>query len=268
MNAAKLEGRRIVITRTPAQSEEMTELLNNLGAEVVHFPTIKIVDPTDWSDLDAAIGQLPSYDWIVFTSANAVTQFFRRVAEKLGDTAAVAVGRICAIGPTTAKALRAMGSRVDVVAEDSTSEGAVRAITERLGGETGLRGLKFLVPRARVARDYLPEELRRLGAHVDTVVAYQTLRPHVAPDQVADLFAGRIDAITFTSPSTVANFAAIVGSKDLSGLIGDVFVVCIGPSTTAAAREYGLMNVAQPQQHTAAALVDSLTEALGRGKRG
>ncbi|HJQ67776.1 MAG TPA: uroporphyrinogen-III synthase [Blastocatellia bacterium] len=253
-----LAGLSVLITRGLGQSAEMTALLEEAGATVIHCPTIEISEPESWAALDAAIGNLDDYDWVVFTSANGVEFFYRRLAEKSLPDRIIR----CAIGPATAKALEAASGRVDVVAKDSKAEGALSAIIEHAGGQDRVRGLRFLIPRARVAREVLPTELSSLGARVDAVEAYQTIKPETDGEEIKRLLTERaIDVVTFTSSSTVANFAAIVGVKELSGLLEGVLVACIGPVTAATAREHGLDHVIQPDRYTAPALVESLIEA-------
>ena len=255
-----LKGLKALVTRGRAQSAEITSLLENAGATVIHCPTIEIREPDSWAALDGAIGKLESYDWVIFTSANGVDFFHRRLAEtstRLPDRVIT-----CAIGPATALALR-QRARVDVVAADSKAEGALAAILERAGGPEGVRGLRFLIPRARVAREVLPVKLTALGATVDAVEAYQTIRPETDGEAIKRLITeAPIDVITFTSSSTVSNFAAIVGMKDLSNLLEGVAVACIGPVTAATAREHGIDRIIQPDQYTAPALVESLIEAV------
>lgn len=260
-----LKGKTILITRARAQSAEMTTRLEQLGATVIHCPTIEIVEPVSWAALDAAIEELATYDWLVFTSANGAEFFFRRLGQKRRDYASsMSKMVICAIGPATAKAIEKSEIRVDVVAEDSKAEGAVAAIIERAGGRDKIRGLRFLIPRARIAREILPVELRNLGAHVNGVEAYQTAKPDVDSDGIIRLFKeGVVDAITFTSSSTVSNFAALVGLDDLSTLLRNTLVACIGPVTAATALDYGLADIVQPDVYNATALVEAIVKAIG-----
>jgi uroporphyrinogen III methyltransferase/synthase len=261
-----LTGRRVVVTRPPGQSEEIISLLEKLGAAIIHCPTIEVRAPDSWDGLDLSIARLESYDWIVFTSANGADFFFRRLGEKRADALSALEGSVvCAIGPSTARAIEAAGASVDLVATDSKAEGALAAIIERLGGGGQVRGLRFLIPRAKVARDLLPVKLGELGATVDAVEAYQTVKPDVDARSIVRLFTGGdIDAITFTSSSTVTNFAALVGTKDLSGLLSGVTVACIGPVTAATAREHGLTDIVQPETYTAASLVRSIAQSIGK----
>jgi uroporphyrinogen III methyltransferase/synthase len=259
-----LEGKTILVTRPLAQSKEITMFIEGLGARAIHCPTIEVVAPSDWSALDTAIKELATYDWIVFTSANGADFFFRRLAEKPCDAASSMNHLVvCAIGPATAKAIESAGVCVDVVAADSRAEGALATIIEHAGGENRVRGLRFLIPRARIAREVLLTELGKLGAHVDAVEAYQTVKPDTGIESVIRLLnEGAIDAITFTSSSTVTNFAALAGVKNLSNLLQNTLVACIGPVTAATAREHGLRNIIQPEIYNATALVEAIAKEI------
>lgn len=264
--SAPLRGKTILVTRAPAQSEDITAQLEVLGAVVIHCPTIEIVPPSSWAQLDASIEKIKEYDWIVFTSANGARFFFRRLGEMRSEGVdALAAHVVCAIGPATARAIETAGAVAHVTASDSKGEGALTAIIEHVGGEESLRELRFLIPRARVARETLPAGLRSLGAHVDAVETYQTVKPAVQPERIIRLFKeNSIDAITFTSPSTVSNFAELVGLTDLSGLLGATLVACIGPVTAETAISHGLGRIVQPAQHNAAELVRSIVESIGQ----
>ena len=261
-----LLGKTILVTRARTQSDDITTQLEALGASVIHFPTIEIVPPESWAALDASIARIRDYDWIVFTSANGVNFFLSRLAElqQSNITEVLSSKVICAIGPATARAIEAAGATAHVVASDSRAEGALASIIDHLGGEENIRGLKFLIPRARVARETLPEGLRSLSAHVDAVEAYQTVKPDVDRDAVISLFSqNRIDAIAFTSSSTISNLAELTGLTDLSDLLATTLVVCIGPTTAETAAKHGLNSVIQPSLYNAAALVESIIDEIG-----
>ena len=264
-----LEGRAILVTRARAQSEEITAGIEALGGTVIHCPTIEFAQPSDPAPLEAAINRLESFDWIVFTSANGVTFFCDRLNQLREDGVdSIASLVTCAIGPSTAKALASAGVEADVIPEVATSEGALSAIIEYAGGMEALSDIRFLIPQARVAREVLPIELGKLGALVEAVEAYQTIRPSIDPGKIIALLEqGAIDAITFTSPSTVSNFAVLVGSQDLSQLLRTCVVACIGPVTTATARQYGLENPIEPETHTSASLIEILASYLSNKPR-
>jgi uroporphyrinogen III methyltransferase/synthase len=262
--SAPLRGKTILVTRARAQSEDITAHLEALGAVVIHCPTIEVVPPSSWARLDASIGKIKEYDWIVFTSANGARFFFRRLGEMQREGVEALAAQVCAIGPATARAIETAGAVPHITACDSSGEGALRAIIDHVGGDESVRGLRFLIPQARVARETLPAGLRSLGAHVDAVETYQTVKPVVQPDHIIRLFKeNSIDAITFTSPSTVSNFAEIVGLTDLSDLLGTTLVACIGPVTAMTAVSYGLGRIVQPAQHNAAELVGSIVKSIG-----
>ena len=261
-NPGPLAGRTILITRAINQPDDMSERLASLGAKILHRPTIEIAEPSDWSPLDGAISRLADYQWIVFTSVNGVRFFFQRMAERSQESWPGALVSL-AIGSATASALAVKGVRVGVTASDSRAEGAFEAIARHAGGVEKIAGLKFLIPRARVARDFLPDELRKAGATVDVVEAYQTIRPEGSGDEINALLSdGKIDAITFTSSSTVSNFAALIGVTNLSQTLSNVVVACIGPVTAATAREHGLDEIVVPEEFSGAALAEALAGRL------
>jgi uroporphyrinogen III methyltransferase/synthase len=249
-----LFGRGILITRPEAQAEGLTELLRAQGARVIPFPVIRIEPPESWAPLDQALRRLEIYQWIVFTSANGVSSFFGRLRERGRDIRDLKGIRIATIGPATAAEVGALGIRVDIVPEEFISEGVVRAFA----GEN-LRGCRVLLPRAKEARDVIPEGLAEMGAKVDVVTAYRTVRSDRAAAELLPLFAGgKMDVITFTSPSTVTHFLGIMGPD--FRLPAGIRIACIGPVTAAAARKAGLTVDILQERYTIPALVDALAD--------
>ena len=257
---------QIIITRPRAQSEEMSQWLEAAGATVLHFPMIETVAPDSWDGLDAALARFADFDWLIFTSANSVKFFFQRLAEfRDGEAPPIGQVRLGAIGTATAKALERAGGHVELIAEDSKAEGLLQALLEQVGGAERLRGLRFLIPRARVARDLLPDELRKRGAQVEVVEAYQTIKPEVDQEPLLALLKNRtINVITFTSSSTVHNFITTIGAAEAPELLQGTFLACIGPVTAGTAQTYHLKNIIQPPSYTAKALVQVILEALGK----
>jgi uroporphyrinogen III methyltransferase / synthase len=254
-----LFGRGIVITRPEAQAEGFAELLRAEGARVIPFPVIRIAPPENWEPLDQALNRLDAYDWIVFTSANGVSSFFRRLPEGGRDIRDLKGIRIATIGPATAAAVRALGIRVDLVPEEFISEGVVRAFT----GED-LRGRRVLLPRAEEARDVIPEGLEKLGAAVDVVSVYRTLRSDRDAAELMPLLNGdKVDVIAFTSPSTVTNFMGIMGPD--FHLPPKVRIACIGPVTAAAAKKAGLAVDILQERYTVPELVDAIAAHFRSG---
>ncbi len=240
-----LRGRRVVVTRSAAQAWALSSRLAEVGAEVVEVGVIELGPPADGgAALRAAAGQVGSYDWVVFTSANAVERFMvlLRDARQLGSA------QVAAIGPGTAEALLSWRVVADLVAVRSLSEGLVEVFPP------APRGGRVLIPRAAVAREVLPEALRAMGWCCDIVEAYVTRRPRVAPEVVAR--ASGADAITFASASSVEAWLEL-GAKT-PGL-----VACIGPVTAAAAEAGGLRVGAIASTPTIEGLVEATIHHLG-----
>jgi uroporphyrinogen III methyltransferase/synthase len=195
-----------------------------------------------------------------------VRSFLSRLSQLTIEATGALTGKtLCAIGPMTARTLEDAGVAVQVIASESRAEGAFAAIVAHLGGEEHIKGLNFLLPRAKVARETLPESLRILGARVDAVEAYQTVRPEIARESILRLFSEHpIDAVAFTSSSTVSNFAALAGLTDLSDLLANILVACIGPITAETAASHGLRYIIQPELYTSEALVESIITAIGQ----
>ncbi len=252
-----LFGRGVMITRPRAQAGGFAALLQAEGARVIHFPTIEIIPPASFGQLDQAIDQLKSYQWIIFTSANGVRFFFNRLKERNCDIRDLKGIRICTIGPATAKTIEAMGIRVDLVPESYISEGVVASFRK-----LDIRGMKILLPRAELARDVIPEELGKLGAIVEPVVVYRTISARRDREEIAGLMdSGQVDVITFTSPSTVKGFREIWG---LAPLQPQVRIACLGPVTGAAAEKAGFKVDIMEDVFTIDVLVEGIREYFSR----
>jgi uroporphyrinogen III methyltransferase/synthase len=164
-----LKNRRIVITRPEDQATDFARSLSALGAEPVLFPTIRIIAPKDWNEVDKAILRIDLYDSLIFTSVNGVKFFIQRFKKKRGDFGVLRNLRICAIGPQTAAAVEQLNLRVAVIPKEFRAESVLDALEEE-----GIRGRRFLLPRAEKAREILPEEIRKRGGYIDVVPAYRT----------------------------------------------------------------------------------------------
>ncbi len=249
-----LSGKGIMVTRTADQAGEFSHALAAYGAHVFECPTIEIVPPSDFGELDNAIRALDGYDWLVLTSANAVKFFFARLNELGLDSRAVAPCRICAVGPKTGAALAAYGIRPDLVPADYKGEGVVEAFRS-----LGCSGQRVLFPRADRARDVIPAGLRGLGAEVTAPTAYRNIVPGMLPPSILQaLEERRIHCITFTSSSTVENLAAMIGENRLIHLLDGIAVASIGPITSKTCREMGLHVHVEPEAYT----IEALTEGI------
>ena len=249
-----LFGRRILVTRAREQASDFKALLADLGADCIEFPTIGISPPPSWEPLDSSVARLSSYDWVIFTSVNGVRFFMERLRSADLDCRELKGVRIAAIGPKTAEALEGCGLRPDLVPEEYRAE----SILAGLAG-SGVEGKSFLMPRAMVARDVLPDTLRARGARVDVVPAYQTVLPTGRGEEVLELLrSGEIDCVTFTSSSTVSNFFSLFPKEDVLPLTDKVVVACIGPITADTARKFGLSVDIMPGEYT----IPGLTAAI------
>jgi uroporphyrinogen III methyltransferase/synthase len=241
---------RIVVTRAREQAGSLSEMLREQGAYVIELPTIEIQHPEDWGPLDAAIAELESYDWVLFTSANGVRFFIERL-DASGKDLRRLQGKVCAIGPATAERLRSLHIKVDLMPEEYVAESVLEVFKTY-----DLAGKRILLPRAKVARDVIPVELRKRGAVVNVVPAYQTVTPEESAKLAAEIFEGdsRPHWITFTSSSTAANFARLCSVERLQG----VKIASIGPVTSQTIRGLGLQVDLEPERYTMEGLVEAL----------
>ena len=257
-----------MITRALAQSAEFAAALEAYGARVVACPTIEIVEPESYAALDQAIEDLFGYDWLVLTSTNGAEFFLRRLAALGRDVSELDDLRVCAIGDATAERLSEAGVHVDVVPQESRAEGVFAALESYLGGRDKFDRLNFLIPRAAVARDYLPRALEEAGARADAVTAYLTVPPRTTDRARVEamLVGGGVDCVTFTSASTVRNFARLFDTTDLSPILAGVQVACIGDVTASAAAEFGLRVHIKPAETTTRALARAVAGHFARGR--
>jgi uroporphyrinogen III methyltransferase/synthase len=249
-----LSDKKILITRAREQSAEFVTRLKKLGAEVIEFPTIEIVPPLSWRNVDHAIAQLKSYDWIIFTSANGVNFFFQRLKEKGKTRRSISGIKLCAIGPATAKQLKKKGAQVDYIPKEFVAESILRGFKRM-----GIEGKQILLARAEKARDVLPEGLKKMGAGIDVVEVYRTIKPKGGAKRLRKLLEEkRPDVITFTSSSTVNHFAELPKGTDLKKALKDIVIACIGPITARTVREAGLKVHIQAEEYT----IPALTRAI------
>jgi uroporphyrinogen III methyltransferase/synthase len=251
-----LLGKRILVTRAREQASEFTELLEAQGAEVVQFPLIEFAPPETWAPLDKAIKRLETYRWVIFTSANGVAAFFLRLGALRQDARRLGVAKICAIGPATAEALERHSVIPDVVPNEFRAEGIIEAFKHH-----DLREVRILLPRAETARELLPKELEELGATVEVVAAYRTVRADADREMLKRLLQDRrIDLVTFTSSSTVTAFMEVLAIEDPKALLEGARIACIGPITAETAEHAGLKVDIMPDQYTVPALVESILQ--------
>ncbi len=255
-DARPLFGRRVLVTRSREQAGELVDLLEAQGADAIEAPLINIVPPDDYGPLDEACDRVGAYDWIVFTSANGASAFMDRLLGGPRDVRALADAHLCAVGPGTAARLTRFGLKVDLIPEDHSADGVVAA----LHATGSLQGKRVLFPKADIARDTLPEELRAAGADVTEVVAYRTVTAESDAHLgiYRQLLDRRIDAVTFSSASAVRAFVTIHGADQAVDLLNHTVVATIGPVTSDAALRYGITPQITPATSTVPALVEAL----------
>ena len=250
VRAASAVWKKIVVTRAAEQAAELSDRLRALGADAIELPVISLEPPADPAPLDRAIDNLASYDWLIFTSVNGVRFFLNRLDQSRHDLRSLKA-RICAIGPATRKAIEDLHLKVDLMPDEYVAESLIKAFASE-----NLAGKRVLLPRAAVARDVIPAELAKLGAHVDVVEAYRNVVPPNAPSRAREIFCNekKPDWITFTSSSTVNNLLAITGREAIDG----VRIASIGPVTSSTLCAHGLTVDAEAKQFT----IDGLVEAI------
>jgi uroporphyrinogen III methyltransferase/synthase len=260
-----LAGRTVAITRARSQADEFVTQLELYGARVIVCPTIEITDPESYDRLDEAIGHCYGYDWLIFTSVNGVDYFFRRFEARGHELSEIDDLKVCAIGQATAEKLYDRQIHVDVIPDEFKAEGVFAALEQFVGGTEALQGLNFLIPRAAVARDYLPRALAEAGARVDVVPAYRTVLPDdLDSGRLSAMLAGGADCIAFTSSSTVRNFAQLFDTQDLGEALKGVTVASIGDITSQTAAGYGLLVEIQPEQFTIPSLARAIAHYFAR----
>jgi len=245
--------KRILITRPRAQADGFAEKLRSAGFDPIFFPVIEIQPIENNVALEHALSKLDCYEWLVFTSVNAVDVVFSLISRPSPTGRGVGV-RVAAIGPKTAEALKARGVTPDFVPDEYVAESI-------LPGLGDLSGKWVLLPRAEIARKALPEAICEAGGIPHEIAVYKTLPAQLSPEGLAALKAG-VDLVTFTSPSTVQNFAAIARQNELDPLAlpGNPLFACIGPITEKAAREEGFTNLVTAKEYTTEGLIEAISK--------
>jgi len=259
-----LSGCRVLVSRAKKQAGALSSLLRDLGCQVSEIPFIEIRKPKSFQPLDSAMKNLAAYDWLILTSVNGVEAMFERMAKKKIDVANLAKLKIAAIGPATKDAIEKHDLQVTVTPKEYIAESVVASLHNRV------KGKRVLLVRAKIARDVIPRELRRAGALVDVIEAYETVAPETSARRLRALLAAnrKPHAITFTSSSTVKNFVDLLGLRNARAAIkAGVHTASIGPITSATLLQFGLpVNIAA-KQYTMQGLVDAIVaSALERRK--
>ncbi len=249
-----LWGKTVLVTRARSQASELVRKLSERGAQIVEYPTIEILPPSDWRPIEKAVKRLSRFDWVIFTSANGVQFFFERMEHLKKDARIFGGLKVAAIGEATAQALREKGIQADLVPRDFTTLDLFKSLKN--AGQ--IRGRKFLLARADIAPPELKNLLEKEGGHVLEIEAYRTQPVQERKKEILEwLRKGRIDYVTFTSSSTVRNFFASLPLKFRKKSKADL--ISIGPVTSRTLREYGLKPAREARVHTISGLVDAVT---------
>jgi uroporphyrinogen III methyltransferase/synthase len=246
-----LSGKRVVITRAARQSVELVENLGKLGAVPILLPLVAFSAPEDFAPLDAALDRLEQFDWIIFTSENAVRAVVKRASVR-GNLRNVAGrrSRAAAVGPTTAAAAERAGFFVDYQAK--THSGA--ALANELGEK--LQGQSIFLPRSDRANPDLPQLLKKYGAEITEVIAYRTVTPvNLDQDKIAAIANADVDAILFFSPTAVEHFVGVVGKEKVRDLQNRLALTAVGPITANALRQSGVDNLLVADDTTSDAVI-------------
>lgn len=262
---APLAGVRVLVGRARHQASELSRGLKALGAQVIEIPFIEIRKPRSYKPLDSALKSISDYDWLTLTSVNGVDAVAARMKKLHIAAADLKHLRIAAIGPATAERIKALGLTVAVVPEQYVAESVVKAL------RSNVKGKRVLLARARVARDVIPRELRKLGARVDLVEAYETILPRASQKSLRVLMGDpkrRPHIIAFTSSSTVRNFAALLEGRrahstslragPLHTNLDGIKLVSIGPITSATLREHGLGKIVEAKTFSIPGLINAI----------
>jgi uroporphyrinogen III methyltransferase/synthase len=247
-----LSGKRILITRGLEQGEEFADLVRRAGGVPVLFPTIRLVPPDDCGPIDREIGRLSSFDWILFTSANAARFFCDRLA-RVGLVSWPAGLRVASVGPGTTRELESRGVKVRFTASRHTAEGLFEDLRT-----DGVAGKRFLLPRALEGREILPEAIRREGGQVVTVVAYRNGLAEKDEDAAAEILSDPPDVCTFASPSSFNNLFPLLGEENARELLGKSRIAVIGEVTARAVKARDFRVDIVPETYTLKAMVDAI----------
>ena len=272
-NQAPLRGVRVLVGRARHQAGALSGELRKQGAAVIEIPFIEIRKPRSFKPLDSSLRSLHTYDWLILTSVNGVDAMWERMRQlglsldgnRQGHQAGGNRLSVAAIGPATKKAIEQRGTRVDVVPKEYVAESVVRSLKSKV------RGKRVLLVRAKIARDVIPQELRRAGAHVDVVEAYETVVPQESRTRLQQVMKNpkrRPHVVTFTSSSTVKNFVELLGarksSKSRAAQLQGIQAASIGPVTSAFLRDFGLPVQIAAKEFTIPGLVSAILSAVVR----
>ena len=255
-----LANRTVLLACSAKKVAELSAGVRAMGGTALHFPVIEIQDAEDKEPLDKALASLKEYAWIIFTSAYGAKFFLQRLSQLGLRVADQDMPRICAIGPATAREIRESGYEVDLVPDRFVSEGIVEALVKHHGCLEAIAGRRVLIPRAKEAREVLPEALAAAGILVDAVPCYQTVCAE--PDQavIGKLKSGNADLIVFSSSSAIKSFVEILGKEEGVKRLLESTVAVLGPITARTAESFGKCPDVLPSESTIPSLLNAIRE--------
>jgi uroporphyrinogen-III synthase len=262
-NDLPLTGCRVLVSRAKKQAGALSSALRELGCGVIEIPFIEIRKPRSYQPLDEALVNIGNYDWLILTSVNGVEALFERLQTRRLTPSSLAATKIAAIGPATRRAIEEHGVKVDVTPKEYVAESVVRALHRRV------KGKRVLLVRAKIARDVIPRELRKAGAQVDVMEAYETVVPESSRRRLRAALASdkrKPHAITFTSSSTVKNFVGLLGLRGARAALKKTaqhrgtYSASIGPVTSATLREFKLPVDIEAVEYTVPGLVEAIVK--------
>ena len=251
---------KILVACSAMKMVELVSGLEAMGGTVLPLPLIDVQEIRDKRPLDAALASLKEYAWILFTSTYGVAFFMQRWIETEDRVSIDAMPKICAIGPATARAVKEYGLDVALIPERFVAEGVLEALERYHNGLQNLAGTRILLPRAKEARDVLPEELTKAGARVDVVPCYETVKAEVDEETVRQLRTGQPDLAVFTSSSTVKSLVGLLGQKDGLRILTRSTIAVLGPVTGSTAESFGKSPDIVPQENTIASLIEAIRD--------
>jgi len=253
-----LFGKRVLVTRPRGQAAEFVDQLEAMGAEVVEAAMLRIDPPDDYGPLDDACANAGAFNWIIFSSTNAVDAFMGRLLRGATDVRVLGGVKLCCVGPATSERLADYRLNADVVPGEYRAEALVHALSA--AGQ--IAGMRILLPHADIGREVIADELRKQGATVTEVVAYRTVdtdnEREGDPDIYRMLLERKLDVVTFTSPSAVRNLVRVLGAEPAADLLRTTIVASIGPVTAEAASQSGIATHVMPEKYTVTALVTAI----------
>ena len=244
-------GQKVLVTRAGDQATALTAALSEIGVEPIVVPTIEIIPPASFAELDQAIAELDRVDYLILTSVNAVNAFFDRLVAQGYSPQTLSAMQTVAVGPKSAEALAERGVTADLIPQDYRAEGVVALLKDRVSGK------RLLYPKAALARDLIPAELTAAGAEVIAPIAYASAPPVEAAEKLQKALADGLDLLTFTASSTVQNFVALLDTESLI-LAKQIPVASIGPLTSETAKKLGFNVTVEPKSST----LDELVKAI------